>query len=169
METRERALQILRDDRETLLGLIERLPRRAAAEPGLGGGTWSPKDLVGHLESWEEHTLEAMDAWAHGRRARIDVELYAKSLTAVNAAEVARKASRSTAAMLASAARTHRRLVDAIEGLTDAAWNAPAASRARKPLGHRLGTILIGRGDRHFAHDAAHLPDLEAFAAGHTR
>ena len=55
--SREEALAIIRSDRRTLLTLIDRLPARALSRAGLGGGDWSPKDLIGHLESWEEHAL----------------------------------------------------------------------------------------------------------------
>lgn len=69
-------------------------------------------------------------------------------------------------ATLASAAATHERLVAAIEALSDGAWRAPATSRGRVALGHRLGQILVGTRDP-FAHDSAHLKDLRAFVEQH--
>lgn len=134
--------------------------------PGLGGGTWSPADLLGHLESWEEHALAALDAWAKGEPAPIDVELRRRSLTAVNLAEVERKAGRTGAQARRSAARAHAALLAQIEILTDAAWRAPATSRGRKPLGHRVGQILVGTRDP-FRHDEAHLRDLRGFVEMH--
>ena len=66
------ALRILRESRERTLELLERVPRGGFTRPGLGGGEWSPKDLVGHLSSWEEYALDALAAWERGARAPID-------------------------------------------------------------------------------------------------
>lgn len=161
--TRRAAIARLRAEREEILELLGRLPARALTRPGLGGGEWSPKDLVGHLESWEEHALAALEAWARDEPAPIDRALRAQGTTAVNAAEVRRKSRRSVGVTLASAAATHERLITAIEGLSDRAWRSPATSRGRVALGHRIGQILVGTRDP-FAHDSAHLRDLRAFA-----
>lgn len=166
--TRRQAIRRLRAEREEVLELLGRLPARALSRPGLGGGEWSPKDLVGHLESWEEHALGALEAWSRDEPAPIDRRLRTQGLTAVNRGEVDRKSRRSVAAALGSAAATHDRLIAAIEGTPDRVWNAPATSRGRVPLGHRVGQILIGTRDP-FAHDSAHLKDLRAFVAEHDR
>jgi hypothetical protein len=167
LPTRERALGILRDERARVLALLDALPPRALARPGLGGGEWSPKDLLGHLESWEEHALGALDAWKRGERAPIEVAIRSRGLTRVNLDEVARKAARTPAAMRSSAATTHRALVDAIAAIPPSRWSVPPAPRIRLPLGLKLGRILAGPGL--FDHDAAHLKDLRAFVAEHGR
>ena len=59
--SRRRAIRILEEAHATVNGLLDRLPPRAVSRPGLGGGDWSPKDLVGHLESWEEYAIDAHD------------------------------------------------------------------------------------------------------------
>ena len=159
---------LLTERRAEVLELIGRLPARALTRPGLGGGDWSPKDLMGHLESWEEHALAALDAWRRDAPAPIDRALRTEGLTAVNRAEVRRKSRRSANAILASAAATHERLVAAIGALPDRAWQAPATSRGRVSLGHRLGQILVGTRDP-FAHDAAHLKDLRTFVVENGR
>ena len=159
--TRRQAVRRLRAEREELLDLLARLPVRALTRPGLGGGEWSPKDLIGHLESWEEHALAALDAWSRDEPAPIDRALRTESLTAVNRAEVHRKARRSASAAFISAAATHERLVTSIEALDDRTWTAPATSRGRAPMGRRLGQILVGTRDP-FAHDSAHLKDVRA-------
>lgn len=164
--TRRQAVRRLRVEREEVLELLGQLPPRARSRPGLGGGDWSPKDLIGHLETWEEHALAAIDAWSRDEPAPIDRALRTQGLTAVNRAEVERRSRRSVAAVLASANATHDRLVAAIEGMPDAVWNAPATSRGRVSLGHRVGQILVGTRDP-FAHDSAHLKDLRAFVADH--
>lgn len=159
--TRRQAVRRLRAERVELLDLLARLPARALTRPGLGGGEWSPKDLIGHLESWEEHALAALDAWSRDEPAPIDRALRTRGLTAVNRAEVDRKARRSAAAAFTSAAATHERLVNRIEALSDRTWTAPATSRGRAPLGRRLGQILVGTREP-FAHDSAHLKDVRA-------
>jgi hypothetical protein len=164
--SRREAIARLRAERAEILELIGRLPARALTRPGLGGGDWSPRDLLGHLESWEEHALAALEAWERDDPAPIDRALRTQGLTAVNLAEVRRRSRRSMNATLASAAATHERLVAAIEALSDGAWRAPATSRGRVALGHRLGQILVGTRDP-FAHDSAHLKDLRAFVEQH--
>jgi hypothetical protein len=165
--SRRRAIATLRADRERILALYDRLSPRAQTTPGLGGGTWSPADLLGHLESWEEHALGALDAWARDEPAPIDAAFRRLSTGAINAAEVERKAGRTGAQARRHAARTHERLLTRLGSLTDMQWRAPATSRARTPLGHRVGQILVGTRDP-FRHDEAHLRDLRAFVEART-
>ena len=165
--TRAEAIRILERDRRTTLGSLQRLPRRAITMRGLGGGGWSPKDLIGHLESWEQHALDALDAWARGEPAPSDVALRSAGLNALNLAEVERKSRWSAAKAVKSAAGTHERIVAAIRSLPDDRWLAPATRRARRPLGRSIGGILGGPSGP-FRHDAAHHPDLRAFVAVHT-
>jgi Mycothiol maleylpyruvate isomerase N-terminal domain len=157
----------LAEQRAATLELIAALPPRARTTPGLDGGEWSPKDLLGHLESWERHALDALDAWARDEPAPVDAAFRTTSLSELNRRQVERKARRSYPAAASSAARTHRELLDAIAALTDEQWERPATSRGRKPLGHRLGQILVGAGP--FGHDAAHHKSLVAFARLHAR
>jgi DinB superfamily len=166
--TRTEAIRILERDRRTTLGLLERLPPRALTTRGLGGGDWSPKDLIGHLESWEQHALDALDAWARGEAAPSDVALRSAGLNALNRAEVERKSRWSAAKSMEKATDTHRRIVAAIRSLPDERWLAPATRRARRPLGQGIGGILGGPSGP-FRHDAAHHPDLREFVAVHAR
>lgn len=160
---RREAIRFLQAERRATERLIASLSAKQLTTVGLGGGTWSPKDLVGHLESWEEHTLAALEAWAAGRGAPIDRALRERGTNAVNAEEVARKASRSLAKSLSSASSTHDALIAALRGITDEAWASPATSRQRRPLGIRVGGLLAGP-EIPFAHDRAHLPDLRSFS-----
>jgi hypothetical protein len=158
---RRRAIEILDEQRGRTLALMAEVPTRRRTLPGLGGGTWSVKDLLGHLESWERHALDALEAWDRNEPAPIDAALRATSLHEVNRREVERKAGRSFRSIEESAAATHRALLDAIDAMPDDRWERPATSRARRPLGRRLGQILWGAGA--FGHDGAHRNDLEAF------
>jgi len=164
---RVEAIAILEDQRAVTLELLARLPARARTTPGLGGGEWSPKDLLGHLESWERHALDALAAWARDEPAPIDRAFRTMSLDEVNRREVERKAGRSFRAVAASAERTHGELLDAIAALEDDRWERPATSRGRSPLGRRVGQILVGSGP--FGHDAAHRRSLERFVQEHGR
>lgn len=166
MPSRARAILALEADRAGILAALERVPRRELSKPGIGGGDWSPTDLMGHLESWEEHAVGALEAWAEGETAPISRRLRTEGLNRVNLDEVARKAGRSPARAISSAAATHSRLIAAIDALTDEVWRAPATRRSRRPLGLQLGGILGGPAGA-FRHDAAHLKDLLAFAELH--
>jgi hypothetical protein len=160
---RDGAIRIVRTDRLRTRELIERLPKRAVTRPGLGGGEWSPKDLIGHLESWEQHALDALDAWSRGRVAPSDRALRTLGLDAFNRAEVERKARWSAARSIDSATGTHLRLLSVLGSISDDDWAAPPTTRSRRSLGIHLGGILGGPSGP-FRHDAAHHPDLEEFA-----
>jgi Mycothiol maleylpyruvate isomerase N-terminal domain len=160
------ALAIVRDDREAILALVERLPSRALSLAGLGGGDWSPADLIGHLESWEQHALEAMAAWERGERAAIDRDLEDGGVDAVNARDIERKKDTAPPDAFTRAAATHAALIDAIEPLSDARWAEPVRSGGARSLGERVGGILGGP-EGPFTHDRAHLPELAEFADEH--
>jgi hypothetical protein len=166
--TRRRAIRILADGRAEIDALLAVLSPRDLTRPGIGGGTWSPKDLVGHLESWEEYALDALAAWDRGKRAPIDGQLYSRSTSAINAEGAERKRRRSYTQMRRHADATHARLVAAIEALSDERWREPATPRGRRPLGHRLGGILGGPGGL-FMHSQAHVKSLRAFVTDSAR
>jgi hypothetical protein len=163
LPTRTEAIRILERERRITLELIRRLPARAIATRGLGGGDWSPKDLIGHLESWEQHALDALDAWSRGEPAPSDVAIRDAGLNALNRAEVERKSRWSAAKSLGSATATRERLVGAIRSLPNERWLASPTRRARRPLGRSIGGILGGPSGL-FRHDAAHHPDLQEYA-----
>ena len=155
-------MAILDDGHRAVRELIDLLPVPILTRPVLEGGDWSPKDLVGHLASWEEFALEALRAWNRGERAPIDRALADQGVDAVNAGAVARKATLTADEVLHDAAVAHATLLDTLRGIGDAAWERPATPRGRKALGHRLGQILGGPAGR-FRHAEAHLAGLAAF------
>jgi hypothetical protein len=161
--TRRRAIRILEQGRTRTLDLIDSLPRSALTTPGLGGGEWSPKDLIGHLASWEEYALDALAAWERGDRAPIDDLQFSVSTSRINRQNVERKASSSFANVRRDAERTRAELVAAIEALSDARWGRPATERGRRPLAVRLGAILGGPAGP-FRHEEAHHGTLARFA-----
>jgi hypothetical protein len=163
--SRRAALRTLREGRERTLELLERVPRGGFTRPGLGGGEWSPKDLVGHLSSWEEYALDALAAWERGARAPIDDLQFTVSTSRINRQNVERKSSWPAARVRRESHRTHAELLEAIERLTDARWRKPATPRGRKPLGLRIGGILGGPAGP-FRHDEAHHPSILSFVEG---
>jgi len=156
------ALRILSEEHREVSALVERLRPGDQTRGGLGGGEWSPKDLLGHLSSWEEHALAAIDAWAGGKTAPIDRALRAEGLHAVNRRAVAQREERPLARVRAEFEEIHSSLVEAIEGTSPGVWDAPPTRRSRRSLGERVGAILGGAGGG-FHHAAAHLPDLRTF------
>jgi hypothetical protein len=157
---------ILREGRARTLDLIEQLPRRALTTPGLGGGEWSPKDLLGHLASWEEFALDALAAWDAGEPAPLDDLWRTVSTSRINRQNVERKAPWSTAKVRRESERTFSELLGAIEAMSDARWRGLVTPRGRKPLVVRLGGILGGpRGL--FRHDESHHPSLVGFLEAH--
>lgn len=166
--TRNAAIGILRQGHDAIGELLDRLPKRAFISGGLGGGEWSPKDLVGHLESWEEYALEALDAWDQGHGPEIDKVFRSVSTATINREAVEAKASRSGPEMRRHAEATHRALTARLEAMTDQRWRKPGTRRGRKSVGERLGGLLGGPAGP-FRHAEAHIKDLQAFVERHGR
>ena len=92
LPTRRQALATLERGRARTAALLDRIPRARLSTPGLGGGDWAPRDLIGHLASWEGYALGAVAAWERGERAEIDRMWFTVSTTHINASDVERKA-----------------------------------------------------------------------------
>jgi hypothetical protein len=162
--TRQEAIETLERGHRDIRRLIRQIPPHWMARPGVGDGGWTPKDLLGHLCSWEEKVLEALAAWETGERAPIDRDIYAGSINAINAinAEGVRRRSRHTLARVQRDwDNVHGELVRTIRGMPDARWENPATPRGKKSLGHRIGQLLVGTGP--FDHAEAHVKDLRSF------
>jgi hypothetical protein len=157
------AIRLVREDRMRTRELLDRVSPDAFLQTGLGGGTWSPKDLVGHLETWEQFALEAIEAIGRGEPAPITGQ--SLDTDDLNRREVERKAGRSAVEVSTSATAKHDRLLAALEALADNRWSAPEGEWTDRTVGDRLGSILGGsRG--FFRHDPDHWDDLAAFAGG---
>jgi hypothetical protein len=160
--SRRRAIRIVDDGMREVFALYDGLPPRARSAPGLGGGDWSPKDLLGHLESWQEYALEALDAWDEDHGPAIDTVIWSTSTSALNRDAVARKAARRPAAQRGRAEATR------LEAFGDTRWKRPGTSRGRTPAGARLGDLLGGPPGP-FRHADAHLRQLRVFAEERAR
>lgn len=161
MTTRHEAIDILESGHGAIRRLTKEIPAHWMARPGVGGGTWTPKDLLGHLCFWEEKVLEALASWDSGDRAPIDREIYTGSIAAINADGVRMRSRHTLARVVREWENVHGELVRAIRAMSDARWENPATPRGRKSLGHRMGQLLVGRGP--FGHADAHVRDLEMF------
>jgi hypothetical protein len=159
---------IIDDGMREVFALYDRLTPRARTTPGLGGGDWSPKDLLGHLESWQEYALEALDAWGEGHGPSIDAVIWSTSTSALNRDAVTRKAHRRAQDQRRRAEATHERLMARLEAFGDARWRRPGTRRGRTPAGARLGNLLGGPPGP-FRHADAHLTQLRLFVEEHTR
>ncbi|HEX6401519.1 MAG TPA: DinB family protein [Actinomycetota bacterium] len=161
MTTRQEAIEQLERGQAAIRRLLRQVPPHWAARPGIGGGEWSPKDLVGHLCFWEERVLEALAAWQRGERAPIDREIYTRSIGAINGDAVRARSRHTMAHVLRDWDNVHGELVRTIRTMPEARWEQPATARGRKSLGHRMGQLLVGK--EPFGHAQAHVGDLEAF------
>jgi hypothetical protein len=164
--SRDEAIRLAREDRERTNALLASIDPSAFDTTGLGGGTWSPKDLVGHLETWEENALDALDAWDRGERAPIGAELQALGTDEFNRRAVERKASMTADQARTSAVSTHARMLERFAALSDERWASAPVGDDDGTVGSRLGSTLGGELGL-FRHDPDHWPDLEAFAAEH--
>lgn len=165
--TKREALTILQRGHREVGRLIQQLPARALSTTGIGGGAWSPLDLIGHLAAWEGFAIDALHAWDRRERAPIDIALQARGLNGVNADALRAASERTPIQRRKGYEHTHATLVAAVRALPAARWIEPPFSRGR-PLGLRVGSILGGPGGP-FRHADAHLPDLRLFVATRTR
>jgi hypothetical protein len=163
--SRDEAVGLLEQQHSAVAELLDELDAEALARRGtIGGGEWSAKDLAAHLGSWEEFSLETMDAFARGERPRIEDAFDGEGATdRINEREVQRFLAADPTEALARFEDLHRRLVGTIRGLSDQTW---AAAYPYDPdadtLGARVGGLL-GSDDGDFMHASAHLPDLRAY------
>jgi len=169
-ETPAEAAAILARGSEALDAAFSKLSADAAEARGtIGGGTWSARDLAGHLATWEELALRTIEEVRAGRPPSIRTTVTDEaSLDRFNATEVERKASTGWEETLTNFRATNARLVATVRAIPDDEWGrvAPSAGasgggRART-LGEEVGSST-GMPRNPFRHAWAHLGDLQAF------
>src|SRR3954453_21531896 len=101
---RQDAIRVAREDRARTNALLGSIDPSAFETTGLGGGAWSPKDLVGHLVTWGENALAALDALDRDEAGAIGAGLRSLGPDEFNRRAVERKASMSGAETRTSAA-----------------------------------------------------------------
>jgi hypothetical protein len=166
--TRDDALATLEEGHRLTVDLIARLTDDQLSRPAtIGGGDWSAKDLLGHIASWEEYALRALDEWRRGERPWVeDVFRTPDEVDRVNAEAVVAKAAMSDGEVREAAEASFRALADSLRSMSDDEWRrkAPYETKQRQRLGNLLGSIT-GAPKGPFAHAFAHLPDLDAYVA----
>jgi hypothetical protein len=170
--TRADALATLVEGQAGLDALVGRLSEKELSRPAtIGGGDWSAKDLIGHIAFWEEVALKVLKAWRGGVRLNLSEAFAPGGTDGMNAWNQERKGRWSLQRVQSDARKTHRRLMNQLERLTEEQWRSsmPITATRRARLGTRLGGVL-GAPKRPFGHAFAHIPDLEAYtrAAGTT-
>jgi len=158
--TREQAVQILQTCRAWTDSVIAELtPRQRAVSTPLGDGTWSVKDLLGHLATHEHRALVKMQA----RDPTADDKRSFDSVDAFNAHHLQRKRRWSPQRVETDYAATRDELVRAVRGIDDDRWleKVPHGG-GRSALGLVLAKMLNGDKYGYFAHDFAHRRGLEA-------
>ena len=164
--TRDEAISTLDGLHHDVLRLLAKVPEGEHATPGLGGGDWSVKDLLGHLAFWEELAVQAVEAWQMGERPRVEAYFAEGSdgIDRANAANQERKAAWDYEEVRADADATHATLLGLIRDMSDEEWRgkAPYETERRDTMVSMLGSI-VGAPKTPFGHASAHMADLESF------
>ncbi len=124
------------------------LPEAALVKPGVVGPEWSVKDVMNHLASWHEVTLQALKALAQGRSAGAG-----HSVEKFNALHAAADKSRSLAGSRRRLNRSHRELLAFVGTLPDAEV---------LNLEGRIGSWVK---NNTYGHYTSHLIDLREYRA----
>ena len=163
LPTRAQALDILIRSREPILELIKNLDdSRMKSRTLLGGGKWSVKDLLGHLAGYEEDAL----AVATGKQSSFQSGKF-DSVDQRNAADIERKRNWSVKRVQENLDRSRAALIREIESMDDERWSTKIQTKTgRSALGLVLGRMLVGGRHGLFAHDLAHLRDLQRSIEG---
>ena len=165
-QTRAEAVATLREGQAQLDALVNELSAADMTTAAtIGGGEWSAKDLIAHLQAWERFALDALAQWRKGERPEIeDTFADPERVHQLNASVFEERRRRPIEAVRLEAEQTHGTLISEIERMDDDEWMAKASypTERRRRLCELLGGVL-GAPQRPFGHAFAHLPDLEAY------
>jgi len=156
LPSRAEAIDHLRAQRARLLAAIDGLSDKQMKAPSmLGGGEWSIHDLLGHLASCETRVVALLTGQP------LPAVFFEMTVDDRNAAEVARKRAWTVQRIRRESTDVHTALLQAIRDSTDDRWTEkiPIGGGRTSALGLVAGRILAGKGL--FAHDMAHMRDLE--------
>jgi hypothetical protein len=168
---REDAIRLLEEQHAEVATLLAALDDGAFVRRGtIGGGEWSAKDLALHLGSWERFALEVLERFGRGERPSIEDAFGQDGATdRLNEGEVNLHLDVEPGEARARFEEHHRRVVEAIAALDDAAWAAeypfdPDDATVSDRVGSLLGSDAGG-----FTHATAHLEDLRGYVASTSR
>ena len=166
--TRDDALATLEEGHRLIGNLFALLSDEQLARPAtLAGGDWSAKDLLGHISSWEEYALRALEEWRRGERPWVeDVFRTPDEVDRVNSEAMLARSAMLPDQVRGSAEASFKALADAVRSMPDDEWRsrAPYEADRRTRLGNLLGSVT-GAPQRPFGHAFAHLIDLESYVA----
>jgi len=162
--TRAQAVEVLRACRAVTDGLLAPLtPDQLTAPTPLGDGTWSIKDLLGHLSSWEARALVVA-----GARPTPDEPTFT-NVNDLNAHHLARTRAMSLDDVRAEYDDVRSALLAAIEAMSDEQWHEKVpAGKGRSARALVIAKLLNGNKHGFLAHDLAHRADLEKAVASVT-
>lgn len=154
--TRDQAVTILTTCRAWTDGAISALsPAQVETPTVLGDGTWTVKDLLGHLASWEERALEIIGL-------RPKKEHGYSSPDEFNARHLEIKRTWSLEEVRHDYDTVRSELVQAIVEMDDERWLSKIETASgRSSVALVLAKLLTGGKYGYFAHDFAHRRDLE--------
>jgi DinB superfamily len=157
------ALGTLEDGDRRLRRALERLRPEDLVAPGIGGGGWSPKDLLAHMALWHEIAIRTLDECEAGTTPWI-VGVFAAGGSGLNDDELAARAPWPVERAQGAYESSFDLLLGALHRLDQGTWEVPVPGTDADPqhLGELLGAVL-GFDDMAFGHAFAHLEDLEAF------
>jgi len=165
LEGPEEAADLLAKGTSALDDLFARLSAEIAeARATIGGGTWSAKDLAGHVETWEQVALDTIEDLRAGRRPRLrETVTDEASLDRFNAEQIQAKASQSWEEALAALRATTVSLVTTVRAIPLHEWESTPLGQGddRNTMGQHVGSAT-GMPRHPFRHAWAHLPDLRA-------
>lgn len=146
---------------------LARLPSEHMATTGIGGGEWSPKDLLGHLALWHEIALRTVHEFRAGERPWI-VGVFSGPGPGPNDEELAARAGWSLDRARAAYDDSSAKVRSVIETMSDGEWDRPVEGWSDEPatLGGLLGAVL-GMDRLPFGHAFAHLQELVDFVDAH--
>ena len=108
------------------------LPEAVLLEPGVTK-TWSVKDIIAHVTTWEEEALKRLPDVLEGRTPPRYSVVYG-GIDAFNALMTTKKAALSLAEVLEQQRRVHRRVIKIVEQAPEDALLAEARFRRRLRL-----------------------------------
>jgi hypothetical protein len=155
---REEAIRNLETGQSALEVLYTRLDDAQMEQSAtIGGGSWSAKDLLGHVAAWEERALQTLEAWRGEKTLPSESDWPGTDI--FNARVQEHTSGQLLADVRQHAADIHRAFVEAMRTLSDDEWRS---TRGGKSLGEALGGITGGPAGN-FRHAFDHLDDLAAY------
>ena len=125
-------LEALEDGRQEMVEMLEDLADEVMVKPGVSG-SWSIKDILAHVSTWEAESLEHLPGYLEGRRpARYSV-LYG-GIDAFNALMTEQKRSLTLSEVQDLLASTHHRLIEYLQGLPAELFTVESRFRRRLRL-----------------------------------